>query len=204
MRDAMTTGGLGARAAVFGAASMLALSACEIENGPPGPDSGGTPPPSGTAGASGTGNPRLPASIELRARLTDAGVQQTVAQNGSSVQRIYERQGVSQVITFEPAEAKRAMSTNMLELGLYTLSQYTIARPAPGACQVQADVSFTNGALTYRLGASEPATDSACSSFMSGTSLGTEIVYQNVPVVSYSASVETPPFVTVKVVLSPQ
>ncbi|HEU4405347.1 MAG TPA: hypothetical protein VFS43_08675 [Polyangiaceae bacterium] len=193
--------GLGAALVVFGTAFVPA--GCQIEEGTPGPGAGGAAPaPTGTAGG-GTGAPRLPASFELRARWGDAGVQQTDAQEGASTRRIFTRQGVGQSITFAPDDAARAMATGAVELGLFNLPLYTFTRPAPGACQPRIDVNITGGALTYRLSADEPATQSACASFMGETSRGAEVVYDGVPVGVSSGAVEAPAFVQIKVVFSP-
>ncbi len=181
--------------------AALALSACEIEGAPSG--GAGAAGASAVGGAGAAGGASLPATIELRARWGDAGVQETLAQEGASLRRVLTREGVGQAPVYAPAEAARAMGTGKIELGLYSLPLYAFARPDASACLARVDVSIANGALRYKLSADEPTTQSACQAFMNETSRGAEIVYEGVPVAVSSAEVQAPALVTVRVVFSP-
>lgn len=198
MRVAIKSWGFGVGA--VGVLFALGAAACEIEGTPSG-GGGAAGSGGGTAGAGGV--PRLPATVELRARWGDGGVRQTSFSEGTSTRVTYAREGVGQSVSFAPAEAARAMATGQVELGLYNLSFYSFARPAAGSCQARADISYQNGVLAYKLSADEQTTDSACSAFLGGTTNGAEIVFEGVPVGAYSTEVEAPAFVTVRVIFSP-
>ncbi|MCU0686115.1 MAG: hypothetical protein MUF34_28360 [Polyangiaceae bacterium] len=197
MRLARRSCGFGASA--LGAMFALGAVACEIEGTPSGV--GGAAGSGGAAGAGGV--PRLPPTVELRARWGDGGVREASFQEGTSTRRTFTREGVGQGISFTPTEAARAMGTGAVELGLYNLPFYAFARPAAGSCQARADISYQNSILTYKLSADEQATGGPCSSFMGSTTNGAEIVFQNVPVGVYSTEVEAPATVTVRVIFSP-